>query len=279
MNEKAFSSVDYVAQCLLDKKRTTALIDSINKRVKPGMTVIDCGTGSAILAIKAAQAGAKKVYAIEFDPYIANLAIHNIKLNGLDNIVEVLKGDARTIDPPTDEKIDVVIMEMLTTGMIEEFQIQTIQNLKNKKIVDDKTIYIPQRQQSFITLGHSSHEVYGIKIKMPLHLWEIHVNHRDFFEPITQKTVYDDYNFNTEDRGDIQMHFETIAEKDSVINSILFESVSILSDESLIDETSALNGKVLIPTEEIKVMKNDRIRGVISYKYGEGFNNLVFKFN
>ena len=48
-----------------DHTRTSALIDAINAVVKPGDTVIDLGTGTGILAMAAARAGAARVYAID----------------------------------------------------------------------------------------------------------------------------------------------------------------------------------------------------------------------
>ena len=50
---------------LNDSIRMTAYEKAIKEVVKPGMTVLDIGTGTGILALWALKAGAKKVYAIE----------------------------------------------------------------------------------------------------------------------------------------------------------------------------------------------------------------------
>ena len=60
---------------------------------------MDVGTGSGILAIWAAQAGAKKVYAVE----ATKMAEHARRLvvgNGVENIVEVIEGSIEDIDIP-----------------------------------------------------------------------------------------------------------------------------------------------------------------------------------
>ena len=50
---------------LADTARMTTYKQAIERHVKPGMVVIDAGAGTGVLAIFAAKAGARKVYAIE----------------------------------------------------------------------------------------------------------------------------------------------------------------------------------------------------------------------
>lgn len=52
--------------------------------------VMDVGTGSGILAVWAAQAGAKRVYAIEYTD-MAKHARRVVKANGVDHIVTVIQ--------------------------------------------------------------------------------------------------------------------------------------------------------------------------------------------
>lgn len=61
--------------------------------------VLDVGTGSGILAIWSAQAGARKVYAVE----ATNMAEHARELaraNGVTDIVEVIQGTVEDVDLP-----------------------------------------------------------------------------------------------------------------------------------------------------------------------------------
>lgn len=93
-----------------DKPRTDAFAKAIKEIVRPGDVVIDLGAGSGLLSILAAQAGAKKVIAIER----SNMARHAkalIKANGFENIIEVFHGNAE--DLALTEKADVLISEWL----------------------------------------------------------------------------------------------------------------------------------------------------------------------
>lgn len=61
--------------------------------------MLDVGTGSGILAIWSAQAGARKVYAVE----ATNMAAHARTLvagNGMEHIVEVIEGSVEEITLP-----------------------------------------------------------------------------------------------------------------------------------------------------------------------------------
>jgi predicted RNA methylase len=48
-----------------DRNRTAAYLEAIRDGVREGDVVVDIGTGTGVLAAAAAQAGARRVYAIE----------------------------------------------------------------------------------------------------------------------------------------------------------------------------------------------------------------------
>lgn len=64
----AYAQLYHQKQMLADHNRMAAYHSAIvgNSSVFEGKVVMDIGTGSGILAVWAAQAGAKKVYAIEY---------------------------------------------------------------------------------------------------------------------------------------------------------------------------------------------------------------------
>lgn len=60
--------------------------------MKPGLTVLDLGTGSGILAIAAAKLGAAQVLSVDTDAQSITAARKNVRLNGLSKKVRVIKG-------------------------------------------------------------------------------------------------------------------------------------------------------------------------------------------
>lgn len=63
----------------------------------PSYKVLDLGTGTGILAIGAALLGAKRVLAVDNNPLAVKTAILNVKLNGLEESIEVRENLAEDI--------------------------------------------------------------------------------------------------------------------------------------------------------------------------------------
>lgn len=59
---------------------------------RPGMRVLDVGTGSGILAIAAAKLGARYVHALDTDPMAVRVTAQNIADNGEQDVVSVALG-------------------------------------------------------------------------------------------------------------------------------------------------------------------------------------------
>ncbi|KAL2630577.1 hypothetical protein R1flu_015263 [Riccia fluitans] len=118
-------------EMLVDRVRMDAYFNSIFRNVKHfvGKTVLDVGTGSGILAIWAAQAGARKVYAVE----ATAMAIHARTLiagNKLDHIVEVIEGSVEDISLP--EKVDVIISEWMGYFLVRESMFDSVIYARDK---------------------------------------------------------------------------------------------------------------------------------------------------
>ncbi len=73
---------------------TTALcLQMLEEYVKPGMDIIDVGTGSGILAIQAGLLGANTVQAMDYDTVAVAAAKENIELNNLQEKVSICQSD------------------------------------------------------------------------------------------------------------------------------------------------------------------------------------------
>ncbi|KAL9242415.1 hypothetical protein vseg_016410 [Gypsophila vaccaria] len=112
-------------EMLSDRVRMDAYFNSIfqNKHHFVGKTVLDVGTGSGILAIWAAQAGARKVYAVEATK-MSEHARHLVKANGLEAVIEVIEGSIEDVSLP--EKVDVIISEWMGYFLLRESMFDSV---------------------------------------------------------------------------------------------------------------------------------------------------------
>ncbi|MBD5187766.1 MAG: 50S ribosomal protein L11 methyltransferase [Muribaculaceae bacterium] len=86
---------------------TSQVISALLDLDLTGKTVIDMGSGTGILAILAAMRGAAKVSAIEIDTPAWENALENLALNGVEQRVAMLNGDASLL--PEVAKADVFL--------------------------------------------------------------------------------------------------------------------------------------------------------------------------
>lgn len=68
---------------------TQLILEMMEDIVNPGMTVLDAGTGSAILAIYAAKKGASAVVAFDNDPEVMENAAENCELNSVHKNIQL----------------------------------------------------------------------------------------------------------------------------------------------------------------------------------------------
>ena len=99
------------AWMILDAVRTDAYAEAIAATVGPDDVVLDIGSGSGVLALLAAKAGAKKVYALEMGSAKHLLRAH-VQENGWADVIEIVEGNLRDA-PPMDPKPTVILAEML----------------------------------------------------------------------------------------------------------------------------------------------------------------------
>jgi protein arginine N-methyltransferase 1 len=113
----AISSFDFHHSMLADELRTTSFLSAIEATVNPGDVVVDIGTGTGVLSVFAAKAGASRVYAIEQEPIIG-IAREIASRNGLSDIITFVEGASLEVELP--EKADVLITETIGNMALDE---------------------------------------------------------------------------------------------------------------------------------------------------------------
>ncbi|XP_076806744.1 protein arginine N-methyltransferase 6-like [Clavelina lepadiformis] len=91
--------------------------------------VLDVGAGTGILSCFCAQAGAKKVYAVEASS-IAEQAKKVIMANGLQDQIDVIQGVMEDITLP--EKVDVIVSEWMGYCLLYESMLTSVISARDK---------------------------------------------------------------------------------------------------------------------------------------------------
>jgi hypothetical protein len=100
---------DHIAM-LNDRTRTQTFLSATRAVVKPGDVVVDLGSGTGVLALAAAQAGAARVYAIEAGA-MAECAAALFAQHPCGDRITLVRRWSTTVT--VDERADVLITEML----------------------------------------------------------------------------------------------------------------------------------------------------------------------
>jgi ribosomal protein L11 methyltransferase len=97
-----------------DHPTTQLCLELVEAYVAPGMTVMDVGTGSGILAVAAAKLGAKRVYAGDYDPVSVEAAEGNVRANGVEAVVTVCVADGFDIPMDGGAALDLAVSNINT---------------------------------------------------------------------------------------------------------------------------------------------------------------------
>ena len=273
-----WSGTDFPYMCLIDINRTQTFKKAIGETVKPGDTVVDVGSGTGILAFFAAKAGAKKVYAIEIDHLMADSLRKSVELNKLGGIVEVIESDARKADLP--QNVDVVLAELIETGLLDEMQVMVLNDLREKGIIGPATRVIPRAYETSVRLLEVKDDFYGFQIAAPKHDWpfyslndkEWHQLQKDYATEPQGLGLVDFEAGRVEPRVEQTLEFDIPNGKN--VNSLELSGMSYLSRETKLGPAHSYNGNKILYLDEIAGPAKVKIR--FSYEMSKGLGNFKY---
>ncbi|KAK6629252.1 hypothetical protein RUM43_003069 [Polyplax serrata] len=139
---KEYERVEMQRLMLDDRPRTEAyksvILDSRNS-IK-GKVILDVGSGTGILSMFCAQAGAKKVYAVEASA-MAKLSKEIIKENNLSDVIEVHQCLVEELE--LTEQVDVIVSEWMGFFLFHEGMLSAVIEARDRFLKPDGVI-IPE---------------------------------------------------------------------------------------------------------------------------------------
>lgn len=283
MDMKIWSNTDFPYQCLLDFKRTTAFKAAISATVRKGDVVIDAGTGSGILSFFAAQAGAKKVYAVEVDAHLASCLRKSVRANNLTDVIEVFNEDIHSVALPKD--CDVFICELIDTGLMDEMQVSAINVLRERQIVTARTRMVPFRYETFVELGYCDFTYYGFKLLVPKHDWKHYSDGASgwlstTFHPCGDPHLIGAIEFQQPIASDVSTSFSFRAASTGLVNAVKVSASAHLVKGMVLGATNALNGDKILPLDTETLVEQGRpYRAEVSYRMGGGLESFKVRLH
>lgn len=160
----SYAQLYHQKQMLADHNRMAAYHSAImgNASVFKDKVVMDVGTGSGILAVWAAQAGARRVFAIEYTD-MAKHAQSVMEANGVADIVTVIQGAVEEIVLPpvgggmdtsgdgnnSTQVVDIIISEWMGYFLLRESMLDSIVRARDKFLKPSTGLMFPSHVTMF----------------------------------------------------------------------------------------------------------------------------------
>ena len=265
-----WSITEGVFNCLTDRKRTNAFRRAIRNTVRPNDVVVDLGSGSGILALFAAEAGARRVFAVEKDPKNAMWLSDVFRANGFAGKIEVIHGDARTVTLP--EKASVVICEMIATGLIEELQVPVMNSVLQK--VENGARIVLRSFDSFVDVVAVDDRFYGFRLPVPQYAYPGDCAVR--LSPLTRQHKYSTVDFAVNNTLSVNstIRLTALNKRKVTANAVRICSRTHFCDGSSFGASFAYSYPIIIPIRPLSVHSGDHIDVTLSYAMSKGFENL-----
>lgn len=144
---------DFHARMLRDHARNAAYRAAI-ERLARGRVVLDIGTGSGLLAMMAARAGAAHVYACEASPLLAASARAVIAANGLADRITLFDRHSTALDRVRDlgGGVDLVVSEVFCHTLIGEGVLGSLSHAR-AELAAPGALFVPERASIEVALA------------------------------------------------------------------------------------------------------------------------------
>ncbi len=144
----AADTFDFHHSMLADEVRTSSFLRAILATVKRGDVVVDIGSGTGVLSLFAAMAGASRVYSIEREPII-EIAREVASRNGFLESIVFIEGSSPDVEIP--ERADVLITETIGNVGFDEGISTWIADAKERFLKPNAAI-VPQQVDAVASL-------------------------------------------------------------------------------------------------------------------------------
>lgn len=260
----------YQYNLLSDRNRLDALAEAIDMTVEEGDVVADLGSGAGVLSYLAAEK-ASKVYAVEVDREVYQKGREILVRAGLEDVVEPLCRDARNVELP--EPVDVVLCEMLDTGLIAELQVP-VMNYAVDELLGTEGVVVPYEARTTLALVRSDYRFHGAEFGLP---------HFEAYGSRPSEVLSNEYEchsivFDRQNELDVERRLHIEATEPGPVNGLQLRTyVRFASDQEWTGPSAWLNAPLTLPLDENRpIQPGSSLEVWIRYELGGGLSDIDY---
>ncbi len=138
-----------------DARRNAAWDAALRAAIRPGMHVLEIGTGAGMLALMAARAGAAKVVTCEKDPIAAALARELVVRNGYADRIEVIVKPSRELEIGVDleRPADLLFCDIFGDKLLDFDPLPALADARRRRLAENAPV-VPTRGMLRVALAH-----------------------------------------------------------------------------------------------------------------------------
>lgn len=243
----------YHLEMISDRDRVRAIRDALDQVLGAEDVFCEVGCGTGIFAIEAAKR-CSRVYAIEVDDAMAELAGENVARAGVADRVHLITGDATEVELP--ERVDVVLCEMMSIWAVEE-PIVPVANRVRADLLKPEGLFLPSRIVNLVELAWFPYWHGGVSIPAVAPLFP------GIPRPqvVTESRTCGVLDFSGPVDPDLSVDVELEAVVDGRVNAAVLRSVVQMGGTAVFSGSDSLMPPTVVPLDrEVVVRSGMRLR-------------------
>lgn len=263
--------LSYHLELVKDTERVQRITAALDETLVADGLHCELGAGTGIFAIYAARR-CRKVYAVESDPVVFEIARANIAGSGLQHKIELIRADAREFIP--DQKVDTLFVEMMSIWCINEPQIP-VMNHALAHILRPGGRMVPQRIVNLVELGHYDFEVLGVNCPASIPEFTGIVRPRI----MTTSAFFNEFDLQEPNPGHIDHEVVLSSLLSGPINCARLSSLVQLSPGVVFYSTDSLMPPTIVPLNELLVAAGEPVRFRASFDLRSSVDEAHFRIS
>ena len=136
-----------------EHQTTQLVLNLLERYVKPGMKVLDVGSGTGVLAITAVKLGAASAVAVDNDEWCYENCKENAELNNVSNSIKIITGDIKNVDEKGFDLVLANIQKNILLEILDDLKMKIKENgiliLSGLLLKDEEEIMISYSDSGF----------------------------------------------------------------------------------------------------------------------------------